>query len=151
MALLLGVAWHPGPDFGKFVVLPAVLALTISQVVPRLAENRGRLARVFSVRWLVWAGKRSYGLYPWQYVWATSTHPLGLFPGVPLGIFATLACTQLSWVLVETPALRYGARFRRPTAPEVVPVSRLSVAAADSSGGHQREYACAESRASSAR
>ena len=129
VAVLLGVACHPGGDFGKFVVLPAALALAVSQIVPRLADNRGRLARVFSARWLVWAGKRSYGLYLWQYVWATWTHPLGLWVGVPLGILGTLACTQLSWVLVETPALRYGSRFRRPTAPEVGPVSRLRVAA----------------------
>jgi peptidoglycan/LPS O-acetylase OafA/YrhL len=111
------VVWRAGNTPGKFLVLPALLALAVSQVVPYLADGRGPLARLLSARWLVWAGKRSYGLYLWHYLWATWTHPLGLWPGMPLGIAGALVCTQVSWVLVESPALTYAKRFRIPQAP----------------------------------
>jgi len=117
LVFVLVVAWDVGNTPSKFLVQPALLGLAVAQLVPYLAENRGRLSRVFRVRVLVWAGKRSYGLYLWQYVWATWTHPLGMWPGIPLGVAGTLVCTQLSWLLVESPVLRYGKRFRVPTAP----------------------------------
>ena len=58
----------------------------MAQLVPYLAENRGLLARVFSVRPLVWLGKRSYALYLWHYVWATWTNPLPFWPGLAAGL-----------------------------------------------------------------
>ena len=122
LAVVLGIAWQVGNLPGKFVVLPTVLAIAIAQLVPHLADNQGALARIFRTRWLVWAGKRSYGLYLWQYLWATWMHPLGLWPGMPLGIVGTLACTQISWVLVETPAQRFGQRFRVSKAPSTAAV-----------------------------
>ena len=117
LALVLLIAWRVGNLPGKFLVTPALLALAVAQLVPYLAENRGLLARLFRNPVLVWAGKRSYGLYLWQYLWATWMHPLGLWPGLPLGVLGTLVCTQISWVLIETPALRFGGRFRASQAP----------------------------------
>jgi peptidoglycan/LPS O-acetylase OafA/YrhL len=117
LVVVLAIAGYVGNQPSKFVVMPALLALAVAQLVPYLAESRGQLSRAFRVRALVWIGKRSYALYLWQYVWATWTHPLGLWPGIPLGVAGTLICTQLSWVLVETPVLRYSARFRVSTAP----------------------------------
>jgi len=117
LAFVLAVAWHVGNVPSKFLVMPALLAVAVAQLIPYLAESRGVLSRVLSVRPLVWAGKRSYGLYLWQYLWATWTHPLGLWPGVAIGIAGTVVCTQISWVLVETPFLRWGQRFRPSQAP----------------------------------
>lgn len=114
LAFVLLIAWSVGNLPGKFLVMPALLGLAVAQLVPYLAESRGAMSRILSTRWLVWAGKRSYGLYLWHYPWATWMHPLGLWPGMPLGIAGALVCTQISWVLVESPALRWGRRFRVP-------------------------------------
>jgi peptidoglycan/LPS O-acetylase OafA/YrhL len=110
LAALVALAFWKGETPWKFTVMPLLLALLVAQVVPHLAENRGWLNRVLSVRWLVWMGKRSYGLYLWQYVWATWTHPYGTV-GIVLGVVATFVTTELSWRLVEAPVLRYGRRF----------------------------------------
>jgi peptidoglycan/LPS O-acetylase OafA/YrhL len=97
----------------KFLVAPALLGLAVAQVVPYLVDHpTSLLSRAMSPRWLVWVGKRSYGLYLWHYLWATWTHPLPLAYGMPLGIAGTLACTLLSWRYVESPCLRYAMRFR---------------------------------------
>jgi peptidoglycan/LPS O-acetylase OafA/YrhL len=105
-------------SWAKYVVIPAVTALCVSQLVPFLADNRpGALTKAFSWRPLVWVGKRSYALYLWHYLWATWTHPMPLWVGVPLGVAGAFACTWLSWRWVETPALAYSRRFRVSTAP----------------------------------
>ncbi len=127
LAFVLWVAWNRGSTPAKFVVLPALLGLAVSQVVPYLAENRGWLARVFSMRWLVWIGKRSYGLYLWQYVWATWTHPLPPWVGIPAGVLGTFVTAELSFRFVEQPVLRFGRRFRPAAA--VVERPRLAAAA----------------------
>ncbi|MCW2500207.1 MAG: acyltransferase [Frankiales bacterium] len=117
LVVLAFVTWQAGNTPGKFLVLPALLGLAVAQLVPYLADGHGRLSRALSVRWLVWLGQRSYGLYLWHYLWATWLHPVGLWPGMPLGLAGALVCTQVSWVLVEAPALRFGRRFRVATAP----------------------------------
>jgi peptidoglycan/LPS O-acetylase OafA/YrhL len=129
LAFVLGIAWYLGNAPAKFVVMPALLGLAVSQLVPYLAAATGVLPRALSVRWLVWCGKRSYALYLWQYAWATWTHPLGLWPGIPLGVLGTFACAQVSWVVVEAPILRYAQRFRPVHAPAVTPAVPLRLAA----------------------
>ena len=113
LVVVLAIAGTAGNTWVKFLVLPTVLGIAVGQVVPQLVERRGLLTQLFSNRGLIWAGKRSYGLYLWHYLWATWTHPLGLWPGVPLGLLGALACTQISWFLVEQPASRFGRRFSK--------------------------------------
>ena len=97
----------------KFLVAPALLGLAVAQIVPYLVDHpTSLLARALQPRWLVWIGKRSYGLYLWHYLWATWTHPLPLYYGMPLGVAGALACTAISWRYVETPCLRLAMRFR---------------------------------------
>ncbi|MCW2601526.1 MAG: acyltransferase [Frankiales bacterium] len=129
LVFVLVIASYLGNEPIKFLAMPALLGLAVSQIVPHLAETQGLLSRVFATRALVWAGKRSYGMYLWHYVWATWTQQLGLWPAIPLGVAGTLLCTQLSWVLVESPALRYGQRFRVSTAPAAAERAELHVAA----------------------
>jgi peptidoglycan/LPS O-acetylase OafA/YrhL len=129
LLFVLAIAGYLGNQPSKFLVMPALLAVAVAQLVPYLAESRGWMSRAFGTRWLVWVGKRSYALYLWQYAWATWTHSLGLWPGIPLGIAGTLVCTELSWLLVESPALRYAQRFRVSTSPAAVPHRHLAVAA----------------------
>ncbi len=111
-----------------------VLALAISALVPWLAETpRSGIARFLSLRPLTWLGKRSYGIYLWHYLWATWTHPLPVWVGVPLGVAGSLACAVVSWRLVEAPALRLAQRFRPVPTPvpaaDAAPVRRLPAAA----------------------
>jgi peptidoglycan/LPS O-acetylase OafA/YrhL len=66
-----------------------------------------------------YVGRRSYGLYLWHYVWLTWLAGLGLF-GVPLALLATFAAAEVSWRLVERPALSLKRRFAAvPSAPAV--------------------------------
>jgi peptidoglycan/LPS O-acetylase OafA/YrhL len=133
LGFVLYTAWYVGNLPWKFTVMPALLGLAVAQLVPYLAESRGVLSRALSVRWLVWAGKRSYGLYLWHYLWATWTHPLvsmiGLAPAMAIGVAGSLVCTQISWVLVETPFQRLGRRFAVPQAPARVAPRALAAAA----------------------
>ena len=116
LAAVALVACYVGNEPAKFVLMPALMALAVSQVVPHLAEGGGRLGRLLGPRWLLWAGRRSYALYLWHYLWATWTHPLPMQVGVPLGIAGAVASTELSWRLVEQPILLWARRFRVPTA-----------------------------------
>ena len=111
LAFVLWVAWTGRNSPQKFLVFLTLLALAVAQLVPYLAENRGALARIFGLRPLVWLGKRSYALYLWHYVWATWTHSLPFWPGLALGLAGTAVCTQVSWYVVEQPALRFGRRW----------------------------------------
>ena len=128
VAVIAYVLWTSADTTARFLVFPATMALLVSQLLPALADGRGVLARALTQPWLVWAGKRSYALYLWHYLWATWTHPLGVWPGMALGIAGALACTQVSWVLVESPALRYAKRFAVTSAHDVMP-SRVSLPA----------------------
>ncbi len=109
------VLWFSADSTASFLVFPVAVMLLVTQVVPHVAEGSGPLCRALSHRGLVWAGKRSYALYLWHYLWATWTHPLGLLVGLPLGIAGALVCTVLSWRYVEQPALTYARRFRVPS------------------------------------
>ena len=103
-------------DVWKYTVLPAVVALSVTQVMPFVVDRpRALLARGLSMRWLVWLGQRSYGLYLWHYLWATWTHGLPLSTGLPLGVGGALLCTVVSWRLVERPIIAWGrSRVRSP-------------------------------------
>lgn len=77
-----------------------------------------------------YVGRRSYGLYLWHYVWLTWLASLGLL-GVSLALLATFATAEVSWRLVERPALSLKRRFSSlPPAPaaEEHPVNRKPLA-----------------------
>lgn len=108
-----------------------VLALAVSALVPVLAQRpRAVVSRFLSLRVLTWLGKRSYGIYLWHYLWATWTHPLPVWVGVPVGVGGSLLCAIVSWRLVEAPALRLASRFRPVPAAVTEPVARPLPAAA---------------------
>jgi peptidoglycan/LPS O-acetylase OafA/YrhL len=113
-ALVCVWAWQtPGPEV-KSLVGAAVVACATAQMIPRLVDGRGLLPRALGTRVMRWLGRRSYALYIWNYVWATWTHPLPPWWGIPLGIAASLLSAELSWRYVEAPVLRYARRFRVP-------------------------------------
>lgn len=96
------------------------------------------LLRVLSARAVVRMGRRSYGLYLWQYLMLAVTEELcaryaGLSPAGPWpgrlifatamagGVVASFVLAELSYVRVELPALRL-KRFFRWSRPSPVPV-----------------------------
>lgn len=88
-------------------------ALVLAVLVPPGGHRKGLLAS----KVLTYLGRRSYALYLWHYVWITWFRSLGT-PGIVLAFVASLASAEVSWRLVERPALARKARFtpgRRPT------------------------------------
>ena len=69
-------------------------------------------------------GRRSYGLYLWHYAWLTWLAGMGLV-GVPLALAATGASAELSWRLVERPALARKHRFTADRTPAPTPAPAL--------------------------
>ncbi|HZU71718.1 MAG TPA: acyltransferase [Acidimicrobiales bacterium] len=114
-------------DLGGFTFIDACSALVVATLALRAAPRAGR---VLSWRPLVYAGKRSYAIYLWNYVFATWFHPLGAWSVIP-GVAATFIAAELSWRLVESRALGLKDRFSalapssgagRPRSPAAVPV-----------------------------
>jgi peptidoglycan/LPS O-acetylase OafA/YrhL len=72
-----------------------------------------------------YVGRRSYGLYLWHYVWLTWLAGFGLLR-VPLALVATFVAAEVSWRLVERPALGWKRRFSSvEAAPAVVKPTHL--------------------------
>jgi peptidoglycan/LPS O-acetylase OafA/YrhL len=97
----------------------SLIALAAAMVVAVLAveEPAGRTAasapagvRVLSWGPLRYVGSRSYAVYLWNYVFATWFHPLGGWSIVP-GVAATFMAAEVSWRLVERPALALKSRW----------------------------------------
>jgi peptidoglycan/LPS O-acetylase OafA/YrhL len=68
-----------------------------------------------------YVGRRSYGLYLWHYAWLTWLAGMGL-AGVPLALGASFVSAEVSWRLVERPALARKARFT-PARPATEPAA----------------------------
>jgi len=92
------------------LAMPVVLALT----GPSLATS------ALSARWLVWIGKRSYGIYLWHFPILSiainnlpSKIPVPV--GLALGVALTFVVAALSYRFVEQPILRWRPRTRGGT------------------------------------
>ena len=107
--LEFGLAWV-GVSLGA--------AVLIANVVD---ERTPRNASILSHPVVVYLGQRSYALYLWHYVWLTWLRSLGLM-GIIGAFVATLACAELSWRIVEAPALARKRRFSSMPVPEPSPV-----------------------------
>ncbi len=110
-----GVLLAVGHGTLKSLAGPALMGLAAMQVVPYLVDRPGSLmARAVSGRLLVWLGQRSYAVYLWHYLFATWLNPVSPWVGIPVGVGASVVVAELSWRLVEAPALRLAKRYRRP-------------------------------------
>ena len=103
--LEFGLAWV-GVSLGA--------AVLIANVVD---ERTPRKASILSHSIVVYLGQRSYALYLWHYVWLTWLRSLG-FMGIVGAFVASLACAELSWRMVEAPALAQRRRFSSIPTPE---------------------------------
>ncbi len=100
-------------------------------VIAFLGDGRSERAGIVASPVATYVGRRSYGLYLWHYVWLTWLAGLGL-PGVVLALGASFTTAEISWQLVERPALSLKHRFSptrtgpprsTPAAPVAVPVT----------------------------
>ncbi len=108
----------------------AVSAAAGLMVVALIGEGPVRRSGLVSSPVVTFVGRRSYGLYLWHYVWLTWLSRIGLL-GVPLALAATFASAEVSWRLVERPALVRKHRFtsnplREPGPTPVGPVPASS-------------------------
>ena len=91
----------------------AVVASTILVFATALAEDQWA-ARVLGGRVLRYVGRRSYALYLWQWPLTTWMSGLGDVERFAISVPLTFAAAELSYRLVERPALRLKGRFSRP-------------------------------------
>ena len=69
-----------------------------------VTARRGVVRAVLSVPVLVYVGQRSYALYLWHYAFATWFNNLDVL-GYGLTVAASFAVAEVSWRLIESPAL----------------------------------------------
>ena len=86
------------------------VSLAAPLMVMALVDRGGARPGLLSGSVATYLGRRSYALYLWHYVWLTWLRGLGLV-GVAVALVATLVCAEISWRLIEAPALRLKARF----------------------------------------
>ncbi len=86
-------------------------------VVCAVVASEGLTARLFDNRLMAYLGRRSYALYLWHYVFLTWFAHAGDLK-IPLALAGSLLSAELSWRLVERPALRMKRRFE-PACPAV--------------------------------
>ena len=79
-------------------------------VMSVILQPASALSLLLSKSVATYIGRRSYGLYLWHYVFLTWFHDLGL-TGVAVALGATLLVAELSWRVVEAPALRLKRRL----------------------------------------
>jgi peptidoglycan/LPS O-acetylase OafA/YrhL len=101
-------------------------------LVVAVLNGSGTVARVLAHRVATYLGRRSYALYLWHYVFLTWLRDLGN-TGTAIALVLSLAVAEVSWHLVELPALRLkdrrftargSERIDRPSAKELVPATR---------------------------
>jgi peptidoglycan/LPS O-acetylase OafA/YrhL len=105
------------PGWGAFVALPVLAALGALGVIVGVMGGGLRLLGLAPISYV---GRISYGLYLWHWVTPRMIEPLPIAEGRTVIAFAlAFAASVASFHLVEQPALRLKARFRRvPPEPD---------------------------------
>jgi peptidoglycan/LPS O-acetylase OafA/YrhL len=104
---------------GGLIVASLACALSVVYVVER---PHGRSGAFLSNRVLVAIGQRSYALYLWSYVLNTWLRDTGYLESY-LVVGTSFLAAEISYRLVELPALRYKHRFAPPRpADQILPV-----------------------------
>jgi peptidoglycan/LPS O-acetylase OafA/YrhL len=93
------------------VILVELLVLVI--ILDVLMNPRSIVGKVLAMKWLVWIGMISYGLYLWHYPIYRTLANIG-FPGLAGYVFCFLvpfAFAALSYYVIEKPVLRTKQRY----------------------------------------
>jgi peptidoglycan/LPS O-acetylase OafA/YrhL len=108
------------------------VSLAAPLMVMALVDRGGTRPGLLSGSIATYLGRRSYALYLWHYVWLTWLRGLGLV-GVAVALVATVSCAEISWRLIEAPALRLKARYSAidRVGVEIAPLTGLGDARQD--------------------
>jgi peptidoglycan/LPS O-acetylase OafA/YrhL len=109
---------------GRFPVLTPVLGTILIPLalLGTVLYPKGIFSRILEWQPIRWLGKISYGLYLWQELFFLGRffpnyRPLGWMEVFPWQWGALLACTTLSYYVVEKPLVKFGHRLAPPTTP----------------------------------
>ena len=99
----------------RMILWGAVLVelLVVVIILDVLVNPRSIVARFLAMKWLVWIGMISYGLYLWHYPIYRTLANIG-FPGLAGYIFCFLvpfAFAAMSYYVIEKPVLRIKQRY----------------------------------------
>ena len=102
--------------------IPVAVVTAAAVILTIVARPLRPLSVVLSLRPLVWLGKRSYGLYLVHYPIFVAVHADGgPYARVAAGVILSLLVAEVSFRLVESPALRLKRRFQRTEAMPPLP------------------------------
>ena len=99
--------------------------LTAALVLDILMNPQSIIRKLLAMRWLVWVGSISYGLYLWHYPIYRTISALG-FHGltiITVGSLVTFIVAALSYYAMERPILKFKKRFARATPNSIQPSS----------------------------
>ena len=93
-----------------FVIIELLAAALILDV---LVSPRSIIRRLLAMKWLVWVGSISYGLYLWHWPIFYTMQGFGFkdFTTISVGTPLTFLVVLLSYYLMERPILRLKKRF----------------------------------------
>lgn len=100
-----------------FLVIALLAAVLI---LDALLNPQSLVGKVLGMRWLVWVGSISYGLYLWHYPIYRTLFALGFdrVVVVTAGSLLTFIAAAVSWYLLERPLLKLKKRFAGKRAQE---------------------------------
>jgi len=95
-----------------------VALLTAALILDVLMNSQSIVKKFLAMRWLVWVGSISYGLYLWHYPIYRTMSALGFhdLDIITIGSLVTFIVAALSYYLMERPLLKLKKRFARASA-----------------------------------
>jgi peptidoglycan/LPS O-acetylase OafA/YrhL len=112
--VVLPITW---PIVGWGLTRSLATAGATGVILVQLSSGRSRLSALLSNRLLVWAGRRSYGIYLYHgalvHCFVSTVLPLSRSASALLGVGVGLLTAELSYRWVESPILTWGRRHSR--------------------------------------
>jgi peptidoglycan/LPS O-acetylase OafA/YrhL len=119
LIIYLGLTLHETDPFMSRGATTLVAAASAVVIINLISSPVGLLNRFLEMRFLVWVGRISYGLYLWHFPIFRQVMALGLHPALTLIIEVgiTFIVAILSYHFIEKPFLRLKKRFGKTIAP----------------------------------
>jgi peptidoglycan/LPS O-acetylase OafA/YrhL len=122
LGILMAAAWKISSISSPLmlVVYPVLALASVSLIAHLVVQEHGWAHRLFGHPVARWLGKRSYAFYLWHLpiLDLVEEHTSHMKVAIAVALPLSLLAAEISWRLVETPALRLKDRFQRvPTEP----------------------------------